>query len=536
MRNLFISIMLFLLMISQLGCPGKAPQADGKLIVPLTSDPTTFDPVSMWDATSHGRCSALIYNGLMRSEMNGQPVPDLADTVQITPDGLTYLFHLRSGVRFSNGQSLTAADVKYSFERLLRESPNAWLLNHIVGAKAYTARMTDSTATVDSVGVQAIEIVDPTTVRLTLERPFSPFLSILALPQTYITSRTEVEDQGENYGQHPIGTGPYILKEWQPDYLVRFEANPTYFGTAPKIRTVEYRVIKEELTALAEFEAGNLSFLPIPDAEYRHLMTDEKWKQYIVSQNMLNIYAINLNCAKPPFNDKRVRQALNYAIDRQAILERVLNGRGVLAKGPIPPGLPGYSLDRSGYAYDPEKAKQLLREAGYGDGFEFEIWQSSNSATLTIMEAFQSYLAEVGIKVKIIQNEWSVLKTAVRKGELDSYYRAWSADYPDAENFLFPVFHSEQPTGSNLNYKNPKFDRLIELAQQTSDTTQRITLYQVAEEIIVEDAPWVFFYHGTDAWVHQPNVKNLRIPLIFNADKFTDVWLESADAGPVQPK
>ncbi|OQY29239.1 MAG: hypothetical protein B6244_04410 [Candidatus Cloacimonetes bacterium 4572_55] len=515
----------------------KNDPLSNKLVVPLTSDPTTYDPVRMWDASSHGRTSALLYNGLTRSDIEGNVIPDLADSILISPNGLVYTFHLKRGVVFSNGQRLTANDVRFSFERLLLESPSSWVLERLVGATEFVSSIRDSSEMEQSqedsvfvnkkrVRISGIRVIDSYTIELKIQEPFAPFLSLLALPQTYIISKDAVERWGEDYGQNPVGTGPFTLKKWQPDYYLLFERNPLYFGEKPKVESVEFRIIKEELTALAEFELGNLSFLPIPDAEYQRIISDTKRSSHIVSRNMLNSYGLNLNCGKPPFDNVLVRQALNHAIDRQTILERLLNGRGTLAHGVIPPGLGAYNSSAKGYEYNPEKAKELLRQAGYPDGFSFDIWQSTEKSALSICEAFQGYLQEVGIEASIVQNEWSVLKTAVRKGEIDSYYRAWSADYPDAENFLYPIFHSEQPTTANLNFKNKKFDRLIELARATQDPLHRITLYQAAEELIIQEAPWVFFYHGTESWVYQPWVKGLEIPLIFNGDKMNDIQIE----------
>ncbi len=510
--------------------PKQALQRANKLVIPLTADPVTYDPAHMGNNSSQARSSALIYNGLMRFTIDGRVKPDLADSVIILPEETVYTFYLRKGVKFSTGQELTAADVKFSYERFLRISGRTWVFDRLTGVDDYIAAAGDSAVAgrlmADTSAVSGIRIIDPYTIELTLTQPFAPFLSLLALPQAYITCREEVKRLGQKYGRHPVGSGPFKLIDWQADHYLILEANPDYFGPRPKVKTVKYRIIKDESTALADFEAGNLSLLPITYLEYTRISEDPKWESRLVTQNTLNIYALNLNCSKPPFDNILVRRALNYAIDRKTILERILNGRGTLAKGPVPPGLPGFNLNLTGYEYNPEKARQLLDQAGYPNGFSFEIWLQSDSTFLAVSEAFQAYLKEVGVEVEIIQNEWSVMKTAVRKGAIDSYYRVLSADYPDAENFLYPTFYSGQPTSSNFNYKNPEFDRLIYLAREIQDPVHRIALYQIAEEIVIKDAPWIFFYHDTETWIRQPWVKGLQIPLVHNADKMSGVWIE----------
>jgi ABC-type transport system substrate-binding protein len=223
----------------------------------------------------------------------------------------------------------------------------------------------------------------------------------------------------------------------------------------------------------------------------------------------------------------KVRQALNYAIDKESILDTILKGRGVPSHGPIPPSLPGYNEEINPYPYNPAKAKELLRLAGLGEGFEMTIYQRESKEAQNLTEVFQAQLSQVGIRAKIVQREWSAFKEAINKGEPDSFYLAWVADYPDSENFLAPLFHSKNfgPGGNRARFKDEEVDRLIEEAQATINYDRRLELYQRLEMEIHERAPWVFLWHLKEYVVHQPWVKNLRLYPIYNGDKGIDVEL-----------
>lgn len=538
-RNLsiFVSISMFLLVVVLsyffVSCGSKKssktttaeyelePRYGGVYHSWLMSDPTTFDPAQMWDVSSHGAISACLYNGLVRFDVDGNLVPDLAERWEVSPDGKVYTFYLRKNVKYHNGDHFKAQDVVYNFKRLL-SSPKAsytWLLEKVVGAKEF---MKDTTK-----GLPGIEVLDDYTLRITLTQPHAPFLSGLCMPQAYIASPRACEELKDKFGQNPVGTGPFKLKKWEPDKLVVFEANLDYFEGRPYLDEIEYRIIKEEMTAWAEFEVGRLDATGIPQAEFQRVINDPKYKPYIISRPGLTSYGIRIMCNRPPLNNKKLRQALNYAVDRKKILETLLNNRGIIATGPVPVGIPGYKSLAKGYEYNPEKAKQLLREAGYPNGFTFEIWQGESKEILHITEAFQSYYKAVGINAKLVQNEWSVLRQAIRKGDIDSWYMGWAADYLDAEDFLYPLFHSRNiPDGGNaFRYSNPQVDKILDEAHRSLDKNKQIALLQEAEKIIVDDAPWVFFYYPINYVIHQPWVHNLKIPLIYNADKMDKVWI-----------
>jgi peptide/nickel transport system substrate-binding protein/oligopeptide transport system substrate-binding protein len=239
---------------------------------------------------------------------------------------------------------------------------------------------------------------------------------------------------------------------------------------------------------------------------------------------------VGLNCTRPPFNDIRVRQAVNYAIDRRNILNTVFEKRGVLAAGPIPPGLWKNRIlppVTEGYEYDPRKAKALIREAG-AEGSTVKIFITNDPEVLDIIEVIQGYLVKAGLQVEITQLDWSALKHAVNEGEPDAFWLSWWADYPDPENFLFPLFHSASvgSGGNRTRCLDPELDRIIEAAQRTMNDRQRYRLYRQAENRVIHEAPWVFMWHRADYFVIQPWVKNFRIYPIYSIDKSLDVALK----------
>lgn len=513
--------LLLLLLIVPFGC-GQVFQEKNILRLRLSADPTTLDPALAVDVAS-GVLTAKIFNGLVRYNEQMEIVPDLAKDWQISDDGLLYTFHLREGVKFSNGQLLTVEDVKYSFERVLdpkTKSPRTWVLDRIKGAKAVIEGKEFEVA-----GITVVDTV--AAIRIELAAPFAPFLDLLTMPAGYIVPKKEVERCGEDFSAHVAGTGPFKLAEWRHGERMLLLANPDYFGDPPKIAGIEYKIIPEDLTALAEFETGRLDVLRIPSVEQERFLNDPEWKPYLLHQVGLNVYYLGLNCQSPPLDRVKVRQALNYAINKEVILNTILKGEGVVSHGPIPPGLPGSNKGVDPYPYDPDRARELLAEAGLSDGFSMKIYQTSNKEVLNITEVFQAQLKQVGVTTEIVQLEWSAYKEAITKGKADAFYLAWIADYPDAENFLFPLFHSANwgPGGNRSRYKNKAVDLLIEEAQKTLNTKQRLEAYEQLEAMIWAEAPWVFLWHKAEYVVHQPWVKGYRLYPIYNADKGTEVAL-----------
>ena len=496
-------------------CTRRTERIPGFLYLRLSSDITTLDPAMIVDV-SGGAVSARIFNGLVRFDEESKVIPDLADSYSISRDGKRYRFSLRKGVRFHNGREFTAKDVKYSFERVLNpntRSPRTWLFDRILGAREFMNGA--------SPDVRGIRVLNDYTVEIEITEPFGPFLNLLAMPSACIVPSDEAVKEG--FSSNPVGTGPFTVKEWKRGRELILSASEDYFDKRPKIKGIVYRVIPEELTAIAEFESGNLDVIGVPSTEFRRYSESPKWSGLIMKSSGLNTFYLGLNCQRPPFDDKRVRQALNYAIDRERILGTILEGRAELAAGSIPPLL--LKGGNKGYGYDPEKARALLKEAGLEKGFGFRIYQGVDQDTADIMEVVQQYLKEIGVDAEIVQLEWSAFKDAINKGEADSFWLSWKADYPDPENFLFPVFHSSNwgAAGNRARFKDPHIDKIIEDAQREPDEEKRKALYLEAERMTIEEAPWVFFWHKNDYTIYQPWVDGIKAYPIYNADKGTDV-------------
>lgn len=491
------------------------------LFARLSADVTTLDPALAVDVSS-GMIAAKLFNGLVKYGKDMEIVPDIANKWEVSPDGCTYTFYLRQKVKFTNNREVEASDFKYSFERVLNLktlSSRTWVFDKVVGAKEFMAGYTSE--------VSGLIVKDKWTFQIVLSQPFAPFLGFLAMPTAYVVPKEEVEKWKQDFSKHVIGTGPFKLMKWRNDEKIVLSANPDYFEGAPKIKGIEYRIIPEELTALAEFESGNLDVMGLPASEFKRFINHPKWKDNIASQVDMNVYYLGLNCQKPPLDKIEVRQALNYAINKEIIIKTVLENKASLSHGPIPSNIAGYCAELKPYDYDPQKARDLLSRAGLKDGFELKIFQKSSKEVLNIAEVIQAQLKDVGIKAEIIQVEWSALKEMINKGDTDSFYLAWVADYPDAENFLTPLFHSANwgSGGNRARYKNPIIDQLIDEAAKTIDTKKRLELYQQIEAKIVSEAPWVFLWHQKSYAIHQKWVKNYKLYPIYNADKGTNVEL-----------
>jgi peptide/nickel transport system substrate-binding protein/oligopeptide transport system substrate-binding protein len=300
-----------------------------------------------------------------------------------------------------------------------------------------------------------------------------------------------------------------------------------YHDETAKVDGIIYRIIPEDLTAVTEFELGNLDVLTIPASEYARIQNDEKMKHLISSQKGLNTYYIGFNCSRPPFNRKIVRKAVSMAIDRQKILETIFESRGRLASGPVPDTLRNWNQPTP-YKYDQAKARSLLSAENIQEK-EIFFYITADQEIVDIAEIIQWYLQKVGLRVTIRQLEWSAFKEATTRGEADMFYLSWWADYSDPENFLFPLFHSSNfgSPGNRTQYSNPIVDSLIEKGQNVLDMKSRESYYMKAEEIIVDDAPWVFLWHRNEYVVRNPWVRNYKTYPIYSMDKGTEIRIET---------
>jgi peptide/nickel transport system substrate-binding protein/oligopeptide transport system substrate-binding protein len=492
---------------------------EGYVYYRLNANPTTLDPALIVDVTG-GSIAAKLFNGLVRLDEDLRIQPDIAKDWSISSDGLTYTFRMKEGIYFSTNREVKAHDVKYSFKRILqpqRRSPNTWVLEKILGANEFMEGRADD--------IKGIKVKGDYTLEIRLKKPFAPFLYLLTMPAAYVVPFEEVERLGLDFSTHPVGTGPFVLKEWLPNRELRLEKRGDYFDGPAHIRGIIYRIIPEDLTSVTEFELGNLDIINIPSSEYGRLRKDPEKQNFILSLKGINTYYIGLNCSKPPFNNPEVRRAINYAINSEKILNTIYEGRGRLAEGPVPDMIRTWE-NKMRYEYNPTKARGIIKREGL-EGHTINFYVTADQEVVDIAEVIQSYINAVGMKVTIKQLEWSAYKEALNMAEPHMFYLSWWADYPDPENFLFPLFHSSNfgAGGNRTWYRNSEVNSVIEKAQQTLDRKERNLLYQKAEELIITDAPWVFLWHKTDFTIRQPWVKNYRIYPIYSMDKGTGISL-----------
>lgn len=496
-----------------LACSGGGEE--GVIRLALQTEPSTLDPALAVDYSS-GIVSSLIHSNLVRFDEEGNIVPDLAESWTVSTDGLQYVFRLRRDSGFSDGSPAGARDVVYSFRRLLdpaTASPRWWVLEAIRGAAGFHrgGEFDDG----------SIRAPDDLMVVLTLEKPVAHFLSLLAMPPAGIVNRQRADSLGRDYGGDPCGSGPWKLAYWSRGDGISLEPN-RHGGRTPIARAISLRFIPEPMTMIAEFETGNLDILEIPGAEL------ERWRTagpVLLQREELRVVYIGLNNREAPFDDRRVRAALNMAVDIEAIIAKVLFAAAKKAFGPVPPALIEGRRGKDIYPYDPGRAKELLAEAGYPGGFEMEIWQRDNPEGGRILESVQAYLARVGIRAEIVTREWSAFKQAVDHGTPDAFYLDWFADYADAENFLMPLFHSSNigGGGNRCGYSNAAADSLLERAALVTDPGGRLELYVEAQDTIYRDAPWIFLWFPVRYEAVSPGLRGYRMPVIFNGQLFLEV-------------
>ena len=479
-----------------------------------TYDPRSLDPALSTDVPT-GEMVALVYDGLTQFDPDGKLLPALADRWTVSRTGSRYVFHLRAGVRFHDGTRVTPAAVRQSLLRVLAPGTRggrAWPLYPIAGAEAYAAgRASD---------VPGIQLLGDSAVLFDLAEPLAIFPKFLAMPVAAVVP-TAVSPQAE-LGQRPVGTGPWRFVAWQHDDYLVFARNPDYWGGTPAADTLTVRIIPEPLTRAAEFEAGRLSVMEVPFGE------TVRWRQQhpdlLLEKPALRVVYVALNNRRGPLQNPKVRQAINYAVNVPEVLASVYGGRGILARGAIPPGLAGSDTARAGYHYDPVTAKGLLAAAGYGSGIALQLWRNASNVELArVAQAVQAQLEPVGIKIELVERDASSQREAARKGETDMVVLDWWADYPDGDNFLYPLFYSGSagPGGNYAFYADPVTDSLILRARRTTADAARTALYQEIDARVYRAAPWLYLWFPTDLWAKRPDVTGWDVPVIFNGQHWT---------------
>jgi peptide/nickel transport system substrate-binding protein/oligopeptide transport system substrate-binding protein len=507
-----------------LACGGGGDGSDRRTLVDArdTYDPRSLDPALSTDVPT-GRAVAYLFDGLTRFTPDGQVVPGLATSWETSPDGSVYTFHLRRGVTFTDGTPFVARQVLKSWQRVLDpkvRGGRGWPLYPIRGAKEYA----DGKAT----SIEGMAAPNDSTVVVTLKEPFAIFPKLLAMPVATIAP----DRIPANFGEHPVGTGPWRLIEWKHDDYLLFAPNKSYWGGPPRADSLKARIISEPSTAVAEFQSGNVDVLQVPQGEIRDWQEDSERRKLLLPTPSLELVYVAINTTRGPLRDIRVRQALNYAVDKKIIVRNLIAGSGDLAAGVIPYSLPGSDKTRIGYGFDTLRARQLLREAGYPNGIDLELWTSTTPIYVRIAETLQGYLALSGIRAKLVQRESAAAREAARKGQADLFVKDWYADYPDAENFLYPLLHSSNKgVGGNVSYySNAQYDSLVSTARRELDEAKRVELYRQADDLQFREAPMIYLYFYSELTAVQPWVKGFVPPLIFNGQDWTKVSIESSAA------
>jgi len=498
---------------SLVACAGERSPANAPLVYYESYDPRSLDPALSTDVPT-GEMVTLAYDGLTRFDVNGRLQPALSDRWTTDPRGLRYVFHLRAGVRFADSTPVTVAAVRRSLLRVLDPKSTggrAWPLLPISGARAYAAGTARD--------VPGIELLGDSAVALILDQPLAVFPKFLAMPVASIVSpRSGVRDV------ETIGTGPWRFVSWAHDDALRYARNPGYWDGPPQADSLVVRIIPDQLVRAAELEAGHLDVVEVPFGE------TAAWRSrhaaWLQEKPALRDVYIALNNRRGPLRDARVRQAINYAVNVPQILATVYGGRGIRARGAIPPSLAGGDTTRAAYGYDPARAKQLLAAAGLAGGVRLELWRAADNETLgRVAQAVQSDLEQVGIRIDIVARDASSQRAAARAGNADMAILDWWADYPDGDDFLFPLFSSTSfgPGGNYAFYSDPVTDSLLLAARRTQDDAARERLYRAIDERVYRAAPWLYLWFPVDLWAESPRITGWELPVIFNGQRWIGV-------------
>jgi peptide/nickel transport system substrate-binding protein/oligopeptide transport system substrate-binding protein len=479
------------------------------LTLALATSPNKLDPAYVVDVSEGFVCS-MLYQSLVRFSPRGGILPDAARSWDIDGGGRRYVFHLDRRMRFADGSPVTSRDVAASFRRVLSPdavSPRRWVLERIEGAKAFAAG--------ESKTLQGLVTPDDSTVVIELDEPFRPFLELLAMPAAMIVPGSLAGGGAEELASRPLGSGRWKLVSWKRGEELVLEPNEYHPGRSRRLDRVRIRIIPEDFTRIAEFESGGLDILKVPSSEIERFLGQEKYEGRIREVTELRVAYIGLNNRKGALADVRVRRALNMAVDVDRLIAVLLQGKAIRATGAVPPGLPGYRR-RKPYPYDPVAARKLIADAGY-DGLDIELWQRDSPEGNLICEAIQGYLQAVGVKVTIVKREWSAFKEAVSMGKVDAFFLDWYADYPDAENFLYPLFHSDNfgGGGNRAFFHSARADSLVDLARRITDPARAASLFMEADSLVYSMAPWIYLYFPKAYYALGEGVEGYEPPLIY---------------------
>ncbi|WP_042265629.1 ABC transporter substrate-binding protein [Paraburkholderia heleia] len=499
-----------------------APALAKPLTVCTESSPDGFDVVQFNSLVTTNASADVIFNSLVAyDEAQKKVVPALADKWEVSADGLTYTFHLRPDVAFQTTEwfkptrTLDADDVVFTFDRML-DANNPW--HKVAGASGFPHAQSMGLVKL----VKAVTKVDANTVKFELNEPNATFLSILTMGFASIYS-SEYADQLLKAGKQvdlnakPVGTGPFTLKSYTKDAVIRYDVNPAYWGPKPKVDRLIYAITPDAAVRAQKVKAGECQIALSPKPQDVAAAKDDKSLKVVQTPAFMTAF-VALNTQKKPLDNQKVRQALNMAFDRATYLKAVFDNTATPATNPWPPITWGYDKSIQPYPYDPAKAKQLLADAGLPNGFATTIWVRPNGSVLNPnpragAELLQADFAKIGVKADIKVIEWGELIKEAKQGQHDTLFMGWAGDNGDPDNYLSPLF-SCNAVQSGINFArfcDPRLDKLIAEGKATADQARRVKLYEAAQQIIHDQALWIPLGYPTASAITRTNVSGYQV-------------------------
>ncbi len=482
-----------------------APVIGGTLTVTFQGEPTELDPAIAWEVTSWGIERLTYETFLSYASEPGEPgtelIPCLATEVPsaenggISADGTVYTFKLRPGVKFAPpvDREVTAEDFKYSFERMMVEplAPATFFYTGVVGAQDFMDGKANE--------ITGFKVVDASTVEITLEKPQGDFLMAMTMPFTSVLPKEWVDKVGKDIKRKPLGTGPFVIDSWSPGQKITATKNPNYWDTGkPYLDGIDFDLTTNPSTALLRLESGEVDVLGdgIPSADYLRTKQDPTWGKYVYDASEIATYYVFMNVNEKPFTDVKVRQAVNYAINTVRI-QKLLAGQAKALNQIYPEGMPGHQPDQQFYTYDVEKAKQLLTEAGFPDGFEVTFYGHNVDPFPKLAQAVQNDLAAVGIdaSIKLMDKAtyWDFISLPQSNAGIG--LTDWYQDFPDPSDFIGPLYTNPIEGGANANfYQNAEVDKLYDASSSELDPATRIDMFVQMQDLIMADAPSAILY------------------------------------------
>ncbi|MDD2509877.1 MAG: ABC transporter substrate-binding protein [Syntrophomonas sp.] len=471
----------------------------------LVGEVNSIEPAKL-DNHPERLLASTIYEGLLCfDEQKGEIKPGLARKWKYSSDGKSLVLYLRGDVKFHNGKKLKAADVKASWEKNLgsiADWSNVSLFLPIAGcAERLQGKNKD---------IYGIKVLNEHTLKITLLQPNRVFIYTLNHPVFWVFDSEDKNDPR-------AGTGPFIFRENKENKKFFLIKNEKYYRGNPRLAAINIQVFPDEQQAMNDYQAGKLDYLDtVPLEEIKKIRNASEYKGLYIEKPILETYSLVFNLNKKPFaGNYHLRRALNYAIDRKKINDEVFGGSSLAAKGAIPTGIPGYSEEMQGYSYKPEKAKELLEEAGYPDGRGLSpllLTYNSGGAHQMVAEAVAAQLAQLGITVQTQALEWNYYRKQMASMNMSFFRLGWKADYPHTDSFLYSLYHSSQTGNSNFSgYNNPQVNKVLELSRAETDEKERNTLLHRAEQIVVDDAPCLWLFQKKAAKMLGKDVDSLTI-------------------------